>query len=140
MLRDRRRSSRATGVVLTIVALALVIVILQGLFRAGGSPDIEIEPATSVIGRQTPVKIKVSEPRRGLTHVKVELCQDDKTAIIEDRSYPPSSQFNPWSEKTDEDILQVEVGSRKMPGLTGGRSPGCGGRIRKFMKSNCPFN
>ena len=120
MLRDRRRSSRATGVVLTIVALALVIVILQGLFRAGGSPDIEIEPATSVIGRQTPVKIKVSEPRRGLTHVKVELCQDDKTAIIEDRSYPPSSQFNPWSEKTDEDILQVEVGSRKMPGLTGG--------------------
>jgi len=82
-------------------------------------PDIKIEPATQAIGRLTPVKIDVSEPKRGLTHVTVELVFEGKSEIIVDKRYSSPSVFAFWGQRTDHDTLLLEVGKESVPDLKG---------------------
>ncbi len=71
-----------------IIAVFLVLAFAaQGFFCAGGAPDIQIKPSMSAIGMRTPVTIEISEPRRGLTFVKVELVQGSKAATVAEKSY-----------------------------------------------------
>ena len=106
--------------VLLIFALLVLVFAAQGFFCAGGSPDIQIRPAMPAIGTRTPVTVEVSESRRGLTYVKVELVQGNKSAIIAEKNYEPSSQFIFWGSKTAKDVLNAEAGRKTLPGLTGG--------------------
>jgi murein DD-endopeptidase MepM/ murein hydrolase activator NlpD len=73
-----------------------------------------------VIGKRTPVKVELSEPRRGLTHVKIELIQGDKAATLAEKRYPFSSQFSFWSSKNEKDVLLAEAGRQALPSLKGG--------------------
>jgi murein DD-endopeptidase MepM/ murein hydrolase activator NlpD len=107
-------------ILLVIFAIAVLAFIALGIFRVGGSPDIKIQPKMAVIGKRTPVTVEVSEPRRGLTHVKIELVQEGKSATLGEARYPFSSQFSLWGAKTQKDILHVEAGRQNLPGLTGG--------------------
>ncbi len=105
----------------SIVVLAILLVFLGiEIFRAGGSVDIKIEPRTPVIGKRTPVGIEVSESRRGLTHVKVELVQDGKVSTLAEKSYLYGSHLAFWGPKTPNDVLQVEAGRDAVSSLTGG--------------------
>jgi len=113
----RSRSLKLSLILIVILVLALAA---HGFLRAGGSPDIHVKPAMSYIGKKTPITIEVSEPRRGLTYVKVELVQGSKAAVVAEKNYPESSQFAFWGSKTEKDTLQVEVGRNCMPDLTGG--------------------
>ena len=106
-------------ILLIAVFLALACA-AQGFFCAGGAPDVQIKPSMSAIGMRTPVTIEISEPRRGLTFVKVELVQGNKAATVAQKSYAPSSQFIFWGSKTAKDVLQTEMGRKLLPGLTGG--------------------
>ena len=112
-----RRSFKPLILVLGAILLAFVAL---GIFRAGGSPEVRIVPGTAAIGKRTPVKIEVSEPRRGLKHVRVEFIQGHKSATIAEKSYEYGSQFWPWDSKVSKDTLAVEVGRQALPGLTGG--------------------
>ncbi len=114
------RSGHPFRVILLVIGIVLLAIFAQGIFRAGGSPAIKIEPGMPVIGKRTLVKIEVSEPRRGLSRVSVELVQGDKAAKLEEKSYKPSSQFTFWGAKTAKDVLLVEAGRQTLPGLTGG--------------------
>jgi murein DD-endopeptidase MepM/ murein hydrolase activator NlpD len=107
-------------VLLVILAIIILAFLGIGVFRAGSEPDIKIQPGMSVIGKRTPVKVELSEPRRGLTHVKIELLQGDKAATLAEKSYPFSSQFSFWGSKTDKDVLLAEAGRQTLPSLTGG--------------------
>jgi murein DD-endopeptidase MepM/ murein hydrolase activator NlpD len=120
MVDDKSYPANSLKLLLLIPAIAIVAFVLLGIFRAGGSPDIRIEPGMPVIGKRTPVKVELSEPRRGLTHVKVELIQGDKSAKLEEKSYPFRSQFSFWGPKTDRDILLLEAGRQGMPSLASG--------------------
>jgi murein DD-endopeptidase MepM/ murein hydrolase activator NlpD len=120
MVDDKYHSGNSLKLLLAIPVLAILAFVAFGIFRAGGPPDIRIEPRMPVIGKRTPVKIELSEHRRGLTHVKVELIQGEKSVKLEEKSYPFRSQFSFWGPKTDKDILLVEVGRQAMPELTGG--------------------
>jgi hypothetical protein len=97
---DNRFRPSAAGFQFKVILLVMGVLLLgfaaQGIFRAGGVPGIKIEPAMPVIGKRTPVKIKLTEPRRGLTHVRVELIQGDKTVQLGDKSYSFASQFAFW--------------------------------------------
>jgi len=120
MADDQFRSAHPLRVVFIVLGIILLAVVAQGIFRAAGSPGIKIDPGAAVIGKRTLVKIECSEPRRGLTHVTVELVQGDKTAKLEDKKYPVSSQFAFWGAKTAKDVLIVEAGRQTLPTLTGG--------------------
>lgn len=113
----RTRSLKAFLILMGILVLALAA---HGFLRAGGIPEIYVKPATPYIGKRTPVTIEVSEPRRGLTYVKVELVQESKTAVVAEKLYPASSQFAFRRPETEKDVLQVEVGRAILPELTGG--------------------
>ncbi len=122
MIDDKFRSGPSYKLFLLIPLLIVLAFLAQGLFRAGGSPDINIKPGMSVIGKRTPVTVEVAESRRGLTHVKIELRQGEKSATLAEKSYETSSQFFFWRSKTEKDMLKVEAGRLSMPGLTGGNA------------------
>lgn len=120
MIENRFRSRRSPKLLILAVGLVLLAFVALGLFRAGSEPDIEIRPGMPAIGKQTPIEIEISEPRRGLTHVTVEFLQGDESVALADKAYPPSSQFFPWSVKTERDTFAVEAGKQVLSKLTGG--------------------
>jgi len=122
MSRDKLRSGHPLRITFGIIGAILLLFVALGVFRAGGHPEIRIEPRVPVIGKRTPVKIELSEPRRGLTHVTVELVQGEKSAVLADKSYEYGSQFSLWGSRTAKDTLQVDAGREVMTGLTGGNA------------------
>jgi murein DD-endopeptidase MepM/ murein hydrolase activator NlpD len=120
MAEDKSRFGSSFKMFFVVVGLILLAFVALGIFRAGGQPDIKIEPDMPAIGKRTPVKVEVSEPRRGLTHVKIEMLQGANTVVLADKNYKATSQFSFWGSKTDKDVLLAEAGRRSMPALTGG--------------------
>jgi murein DD-endopeptidase MepM/ murein hydrolase activator NlpD len=120
MTDDSFKSGLSFKPIIFIAAFLVLACAAQGFFYAGGFPDIQIKPAMSAIGMRTPVTIEISEPRRGLTFVKVELVQGSKAATVVERSYAPSSQFIFWGSRTAKDVLHTEMGRKLLPGLIGG--------------------
>jgi murein DD-endopeptidase MepM/ murein hydrolase activator NlpD len=125
MVDDSFRSERSHRPLILILGLILAALLALGVFRVGGVPSIKIEPGMAAIGKRTPIKIELSEPRRGLTHVKVELVQGAKRATLAEKSYPLSSQVFFWRPKTERDTLMVGAGRQVLPSLTGGTASIC---------------
>lgn len=111
------RSLKAGFIVLGILVLSFLAL---GIFRTGGPPDIRIEPGAPAIGRRTPVQIKLSEPRRGLTHATVELVQGAQKALLGEKTYACGSQFSFRGPKTVSDAFSVDAGREVFPGLREG--------------------
>jgi murein DD-endopeptidase MepM/ murein hydrolase activator NlpD len=120
MAKSNSQSGFSVKVFLLLFAILILAIAAHGIFRVGSPPDIQIKPAMPAIGKKTPVTIEISEPRRGLTHVKVELIQGDKIATVADKQYPFISQFSFRGPKTEKDLLKLEIGRVVLPGLTGG--------------------
>jgi murein DD-endopeptidase MepM/ murein hydrolase activator NlpD len=121
MSEDKLRSGHSFTLWLLIPGAILLAFVVLGILRVGGTPDIHIDlMSMKAIGKRTPVKINVSEPRRGLKHIKVELLQGDKVVTLADKNYPLSSQFFGRGSKMDKDTLEVEAGRQALPGLTQG--------------------
>jgi len=104
--------------------IALIVLIFTGIavFYAGAPPTIRIEPKMPSIGRRTPVTIEVAEPKRGLTCVRVELVQDDKVAVLDEKKYKPARQIPFLGNKTEKDTLEVLAGLQTFPELKGGNA------------------
>jgi murein DD-endopeptidase MepM/ murein hydrolase activator NlpD len=120
MAEDKFHSEHSYTPLLLIVVVILLAFVALGIFGVGSAPDIKIEPSMSTIGKRTPVKIEISERRRGLKHVKVEFFQGDKLVTPAEKNYQFRSQFFLWGSKTEKDTLSIEVGRQALPGLTGG--------------------
>jgi murein DD-endopeptidase MepM/ murein hydrolase activator NlpD len=120
MVEDKFHSGHSYKPLLLIVVVILLAFVALGILGVGSAPDIKIEPSMSTIGKRTPVKIEISEPRRGLKHVKVEFFQGDKLVTLAEKNYQFRSQLFLWGSKTDKDTLSVEAGRQALPGLTGG--------------------
>ena len=97
-------------VLLVLILLGGLVLAVRGAFRAGPPPEVAIVPAAKAIGARTPVRVTVSEPTRGLTGVKVEFIQGERTETIASKSYQPVSPWTFWGEKTDTDTLTFELG------------------------------
>lgn len=117
---EQFRSGSPFRMLFLLIGLILLACAVQGFFLVGGDPDVAITPAMPVIGKSTPVTIEVAEPRRGLTRVAVALVQGGKAVPLADKSYSASSQFWFWGDKTEKDVLHVEVGRRTIQTLTTG--------------------
>ena len=120
-----KRSSKPI-VFISIIAAIVLIIIGVAFFHVGAMPNINIQPAMTVIGKRTPVSIMVAEPRRGLTHVRVELVQEGKAVTLGEKSYESSSQI-PFlggilGNKTEADELTVEAGQQSFPELKNGNA------------------
>ncbi len=116
----KKKSLRWPKTVILLMALIALIFIAQGLFLTGGVPSVDVSMETPAIGRRTPFQVNVSEPKRGLSFVKTELVQGDKTAVLIEKTYPLSSQFLPWGSQKKSDILSGTAGLENMAGLKEG--------------------
>lgn len=101
-------------------ALAVLLFVGIEIFRVGAPPEISIVPAVPVIGKKTSIKIEVSEPARGLSSVRVDLLQGDRTYAVAERSYVPRAAFNFWGSHTTSDTIQVAVGRDSLAELKPG--------------------
>jgi murein DD-endopeptidase MepM/ murein hydrolase activator NlpD len=119
MAEDVFGAGHAYKPLLLIVIVILLAFVALGIFRVGSSPEIAITPGMTAIGKRTPVKIEISEPRRGVKHVKVEFFQGEKIVTLADKNYQCSSQFW-WGSKTNKAIVSVEVGRQALSELAEG--------------------
>jgi murein DD-endopeptidase MepM/ murein hydrolase activator NlpD len=109
---DRRRGggSLMPRVLLVLILIAGAIFAVRGAIRAGGAPEITIEPGAKAIGARTPVTVTVEEPSRGLSAVKVEFIQGDRKDVLADKSYAPQDAWAFWGPKTSRDTFKFDLG------------------------------
>jgi hypothetical protein len=114
---------RSTG----FMILILLIVVAAGGFvamglRTGGSPDVKINPGLPAIGKRTPIRIEVSEPKRGLSRIRVEFIQGSRVETVAEKSYPPSSWIPFRKPAVSSDSLNLEIGRETLANLKNGDS------------------
>ena len=122
MSKDAFGEGRSLKPVFFIAGLIIIIVTGIAVFHAGAPPVITIEPVMSAIGRRTPVTVEIAEPKRGLTNVRVELIQNDNSAVLDERNYEPSWQIPFLGSKIEKDTLEVVAGLQTLPELKGGNA------------------
>jgi murein DD-endopeptidase MepM/ murein hydrolase activator NlpD len=120
MAEDKLGSGRSFKPLFMILGIIILAFAGLAIFRVGSSPIVKIQPKMLVIGKKTPVTVEIAEPRRGLTHVRIELVQEGKSVMLAEKSYPPSSQLPFIGSKIDKDAIAVEAGRQSFPALIGG--------------------
>ncbi len=116
----RRESGGFFRRLVFLFILGAVISVALAFFRIGPEPTIVTEPGLPGIGKRTPITIKVTEPKRGLSSVRVELLQGDRVDLLAEKSYTPIDYWKFWGDRTDTDEIVVEVGSEVQQGLKEG--------------------
>jgi murein DD-endopeptidase MepM/ murein hydrolase activator NlpD len=134
-----KRSFLPLGILLLACAAAVAFVGI-GFFRVGASPDINIRPSAPVIGKHTAITIEISEPRRGLSSVRVEFVQGDHVETLAEKSYAYPSSLNFWGARTTHDTVQVQAGRETIAGLKSGQASirVTAGRIGSWLRHPRP--
>ena len=113
-------SSKHRGIV-ALLALSILTVALAW-FRVGPPPTIEIDPELPGIGRRTPIAVRVAEPQRGLSGIRVELVQGERVELLAESGHQPRAFWAFWGPRVQQDEIVVEVGSETLPGLEEGEA------------------
>ncbi len=120
MINDRR-SSTVPLLALLLCAAALIALGI-GFFRASPPPESGITAGARVIGKRTEIKVEASEARRGLSSIRIELGQGDKTQLLLEKRYQPRGQLQFWGPWTRSDTLGCIAGKADIPWLTEGKA------------------
>jgi murein DD-endopeptidase MepM/ murein hydrolase activator NlpD len=107
---------------LLLAALGLGLLLALGLLRVGPAPEIAIDPQLPGIGPRTPITVRVSEPRRGLGAVRVELLQGELSVALAEEAHTPRPFWAFWGPRTPSRELALEVGRTTVPGLREGEA------------------
>jgi len=91
-----------------------------GMLRVGPPPQIAIVPGAKAIGTRTPIKVRLSEPTRGLGNVKVELVQGDLTHTLTEVAHTPPPAWALWQKGTAEDEFETTAGKASVADLKPG--------------------
>jgi hypothetical protein len=102
--------------------LALVTLILVVSLHVGGAPAVEIRTEAPAIGARTPVVVTASARGRGLTSLRLELVQGDRTFPITTRRYQPLPSWAFAGPRTETDEIRVDVGAASLPDLQPGEA------------------
>jgi murein DD-endopeptidase MepM/ murein hydrolase activator NlpD len=105
---------------LILVAVVAVVVGCVAAFRTGPPPQVTITSEIPGIGKRTPVKIRVEEPKRGLAGFRVELVQGDRVELLGEHTFTPLEAWEFWGSRTPFEELTVDVGSETVKGLKEG--------------------
>jgi murein DD-endopeptidase MepM/ murein hydrolase activator NlpD len=120
-LGEDRRSSGLMIFILLIVVVAGGFA-ATGWFRAGGSPEVKISPGLPAIGKRTPIRIDVSETKRGLSRIRVEFIQGNRVEPVAEKTYPLSSWIPFRKPAVSSDSINVEIGRETLSNLKNGDS------------------
>ena len=121
-MRSREGAAIPRWIVPLVVVLAVIGVVAFFGLRAGPAPQVVIEPGAKIIGRSTPITVRVTEPQRGLTAVKVELVQGEMVKQIGEASYQAPPAWAPGRTGKTSDEIRVTVGKEAVPDLKPGKA------------------
>lgn len=107
---------------LWLIGAAMLVAAGLATFRVGGAPQIDLVSELPGIGKRSPFKATVSEPKRGLSRVTVELVQGDRVVEIASKMYEPRDAWKLWGPATESDVIQFEVGSETVDALRAGEA------------------
>lgn len=116
----KRKVGGCVGIGLLVVLVLVLGLVALASFRAGGEPEIAIEPSAQGIGARTPIDVRVAAGGRGLDDVRVELVQGDRVEVVAEKEYTPRQAWAFWGPRTTEDTFTVEVGRATVPNLRSG--------------------
>jgi murein DD-endopeptidase MepM/ murein hydrolase activator NlpD len=97
-------------VILMLLLLAGLVLAVRGAFRAGSTPTVAIDPSAKAIGIRTGVTVTVTEAKRGLSGVKVEFVQGDRTETLVSKTYAPQPAWAFWGPSTNSDAIRFDLG------------------------------
>lgn len=97
-------------VVLVLLVLAGCVLAVRGAFRAGPAPTVTIEPSAKAIGVRTGVTVTAAEAKRGLTGLKIEFVQGERTETILAKSYIPQPSWAFSGHGTSSDAIKFDLG------------------------------
>lgn len=118
----RNMSARFRSRFLVLAVAAGLLVFGLAVFRVGPPPDVAIEPELPGIGPRTPVTVRVAEPRRGVSDVKVELIQGERSESLAERSFEPRPFWAFWGDMVAREEIELEVGRESLPELAEGEA------------------
>jgi hypothetical protein len=107
-----------------ILVLGLLGIAALAWFRVGKA-EVELDARQPGIGRKaTPVTVRVAEPSRGLTAVRVEVVQGGEAKVVEERTYDegPRPFWAFWGPRVARDEFEVGVGAETVQGLKEGEA------------------
>jgi len=107
---------------LTFAVLLVLVVVGLALFRVGPAPEVTVAPELPGIGPATGIAVRAAESGRGLSSLRVELAQGDRTWLLAERSYEPRSFWALWGSRTESDEIRVEAGKTLQPELAAGEA------------------
>lgn len=114
---------RSTLWIVVILALLGILVVFGMIgFRAGPEPEVSLQAGLPAIGKRTPITVKVAEPSRGLSRVRIEFVQGDRIELLTEKNYSPRPAWAFWGNRTERDEIRVEVGRETIQGLKGGNA------------------
>jgi murein DD-endopeptidase MepM/ murein hydrolase activator NlpD len=115
-----------TKTIAKILALAVIgVALFTGLvvtFRTGPVPTVEIRPEVPTIGTRTPVVVTAAAGGRGLADLRLELVQEERAVVLEERSYRTRPVWAFWGKRTVKDEIRTNVGRETVPGLRQGEA------------------
>lgn len=123
--RDRRGGFSKLLRLLAVLVVVLLIAVVALAFLRNPEPEIALEPERPGIGRNaTPVTVRLSEPGRGLSAVRLELEQDGEVTVLDERTYDvgPRPFWAFWGDRTAEDEFTVDVGRETVDNLQEGEA------------------
>jgi hypothetical protein len=95
------------GAVVVLVLVGLTSLAIQ---RVGGPPSVGIETGLPAIGRNTPVRILVEEPGRGLSSILIELVQEGQAVQLAHEQHAPQPFWAFWGPRVNRREIEVAVG------------------------------
>ncbi len=119
---DGERRGSKWKIFLFLLVLVTLGLVALGAFRAGPAPTVALEVALPAIGPATPVAATFEEPGRGLSEIRLELVQGERTEVLAERSFTPRPPWAFWGARRSRETIEVEVGSRTVDGLRTGEA------------------
>ncbi|HVS13766.1 MAG TPA: M23 family metallopeptidase [Thermoanaerobaculia bacterium] len=116
----QKRPGRKLRAAAAVAVAAVIGLVLLAIFRIGPAPTVSIEPAMPGIGKATPLAVEVSEPRRGLGSVAVELVQGERVIPLAAVAHEPRPFWALWGPHTPSERLEAVVGRDHVEGLEEG--------------------
>lgn len=107
---------------LLLLAFLVVAVLALMLFRAGGEPEVAIEPERPGIGARTPVNVTLQPGSRGVGAVRAELIQGDRVVVLAEREGETSPAWKLWGGDDEEQTFSFDVGRETVEELTQGEA------------------
>jgi murein DD-endopeptidase MepM/ murein hydrolase activator NlpD len=114
------RSGKARFFAVLLLVFATVFGAWYAL-RVGPAPDVNLVTERPAVGRSNTVTAVFSEPELGLSRVRLELVQGDRTELLAEEIFVPSSGIPFIGEDgTTEAVLEATVGTDAMAWLVEG--------------------